>query len=155
MCRVVLASVVASLAAASCGPSGSTPEQEVQQAIHRGEEAAEERDISKFADLVGDTYRDESGHDRRSVVRLAQVYLLRHQSIHLLTRTQSIELLSPTRARARVLVAMAGEPIESADQLIQLRADLLAFDIEFEKTGAAQWQAVNASWRRVGSEDFL
>ncbi|MDH3638608.1 MAG: hypothetical protein OES09_09105 [Gammaproteobacteria bacterium] len=138
-----------------CGGPASTPEQQVRETIRLGEEAAEGRNIGALAGLVADAYQDGNGYDRRALVRLAQVYLMGHQSIHLLTRTQSIELVSPDQAKAKVLVAMTGAPLESVDSLINVRADLFKFEIVLAKTDNEQWQAVSASWQRAGADDFF
>jgi hypothetical protein len=54
-----------------------------------------------------------------------------------------------------VLVAMTGAPVDSVDELINMRADVLRFEISFEKTGTNQWQAARADWRRAELDDFL
>ncbi|MDH3280319.1 MAG: hypothetical protein OEQ18_04220 [Gammaproteobacteria bacterium] len=143
------------LVAWGCSGPPSTPEQQVKDTLRFGEEAAERRDIGALAELVADGYQDDNGYDRRALLQLAQAYLMGHHSIHLLLREQSIELVTPQRAEVAVLVAMAGEPLESADQLINVRADLFKFEIVFVRTGNEQWQVASAGWHRAGVDDFF
>lgn len=143
------------LSVAGCSDPPSTPEQQIRDAIRLGEQAAEARDVGGLAELVAAGYQDAHGYDRRALLRLAQAYLMGHQSIHLLVRPQSIDLPSPERANVEVLVAMTGAPVDSVDELINMRADVLRFEISFEKTGTNQWQAARADWRRAELDDFL
>jgi len=63
-------------------------------------------------------------------------------------------LPQPDHAQATVLVAMAGVPIVSAQELPALRADLHRFEIDFAREGKA-WRVQRAAWRRAELGEFL
>ncbi len=123
--------------------------------IGAAETAAEARDAASLSKLVDDAYRDEYGYDRRAVVNIARAYMLRNQQIHLFTVIKSVDLVQPGRARAEVLVAMTGRPVDRADQLVDLRAELMRFQVELNDDGEGRWRVTGASWRRAELTDFL
>ena len=49
---------------------------------------------------------------------------------------------------------MAGRPIESTEALLDVRADLMRFDVEFVREGD-DWRVRAADWRRAELNDFL
>lgn len=153
--RPIIVTGLAGVWLLACGDAPSTPKQEIKRAIALGVQAAEERDLGKLGDLVAEDYQDDKGYDRRSLLRLAQAYLIGHRSIHLFTRTRSIEISAPKRATAVILVAMAGEPVQSSEHLINIRADLYQFEIVFVGEGDSKWRATGGHWQRASIDDFL
>lgn len=138
----------------ACGGPPDTPEQRVRNLIRQAQEAAEARDWRALGDLVADDYRDKSGYDRRQVLRLAAGYMLRNQRIHLFTRIASIDAPSPDQARATVYAAMAGSPVGGVEQLFNLSADLMRFDLELRTDADGDFRIVHAAWKRARPEDF-
>lgn len=141
------------LAVAACGGPEQPPEARIKTLIAEGEQAAESRDISMLSGLVSDDYQDQRGYDRRTVLRIAQGTFLRNREIHLLTLVRNLQV-DDAAASARVLVAMAGRPIESVEALINIRADLMRFDVELVREGG-DWLVRSADWRRAELNDFL
>jgi hypothetical protein len=147
--------VLAVLLSPGCGKSDpQDPEEQIRAVIAIAEEAAQQRDIGTLKDFVADGYQDKRGYDKRSVVRLVQGYLLRHRSIHLLSKISDFEINSPLRASTSLLVAMAGRRIESEEQLWDLRADVFQFDLNWTQSDG-EWQVADATWRRVRIDDFF
>ena len=85
---------------------------------------------------------------------LLRLQFLRNESLRLFARIQSVSLPQPDRAQAVVLVAMAGVPIASVQELATLRADLHRFEIDFVLEGK-QWRVQRAVWRRAEVGEFL
>lgn len=155
--RLHVRMTVAVLAALSLGVAcsrPSSPEAEVRATLARAEQAAAAKDLAALRDLVAEQYRDRDGRDRRAVEQLLRVYFLRHGSIHLLTRVQSVTFPAPTRAEVVVLVAMAGTPIASGADLTGLAADLHRFELTLAREGNT-WRAVRAEWRRAEPGELL
>jgi hypothetical protein len=140
-----------SLALACSDPE--TPEQRVRAVLAALEESAQQRDPGAMKQHVSDAYSDGNGNDKRTVTQLVAFHLLRNQSVHLLTRVQSLELPEPGEAQAAVLVAMAGAPIDGPDALLALRADLYRFDLSFREENG-DWRVRSAEWRPAAVEDF-
>ena len=130
-----------------------TPEQRVRAVLAALEESAQQRDAGAMKEHISDVYSDENGNDKRTVTQLVAFHLLQNQSVHLLTRVQSLEIPAPAEAQASVLVAMAGAPIDGPDALLALRADLYRFDLSFREEGG-DWRIRSAEWRPAAAEDF-
>jgi hypothetical protein len=143
----------ASLALALACSEAETPEQRVRAVLAALEESAQQRDAGAMKEHVSDAYSDESGNDKRTVSQLVAFHLLRNQSVHLLTRVQSLEIPAPAEAQASVLVAMAGTPIEGPGALLAMRADLYRFELSFREEGG-DWRIRSADWRPAAAEDF-
>lgn len=153
--RMRSALVAMVLLAAGCGKSDpQSPEQQIRAVVASAENAAQQREIGILRDIVADDYKDGRGYDKRSVVRLAQGYMLRHRNIHLLSKITDLEIIGPKRASTSVLLAMAGRRIESVEHLWDLRADVYRFDLGWSKSDG-EWRVATAAWRRVRVDDFF
>ena len=149
---IVLAVITIFLAACSSGPE--SPEQQIQELIGRLEMAAEAKELGVLRDAISDGYIDDRGYNKRSIEGLLRVYLLRNESIYLLTRVKSIEIQSDDHATVSVVVAMAGTPIASDDQLLTIDIDMHRFELTLQRRDD-DWQVVVAQWRRASAEEFL
>ncbi len=116
--------------------------------LARAEQAAAAKDLAALRNLIGERYRDRDGRDRRAIEQILRVYFLRHGSIHLLTRVQSLTFPAPGQAEVVVLVAMAGTPIAPGADLRGLAADLHRFELTLVRERDT-WRAVRAEWRRA------
>src|SRR5690606_1056560 len=94
LCLVALAAIVA-----GCGEQDS-PEAQVRAVIDRMELGAENRDVGDVLDHVSATYRDDHGNGREEVGRLLRGYFIANQSIHLLTRIESLSFPAEEIGRA-------------------------------------------------------
>lgn len=150
---LLLAAVAASLLLSACGGPEQSPEARIRDLISRAEQAAEDHELSVFQDSVADDYQDNHGYDRQTVLRLVQGMLLRNQNIHLLSLVRDVRVEDST-ARARVLVAMASRPLESTNALLNVRADLMRFDVDLVLEGD-EWLVRAVDWERAEVSDFL
>jgi len=140
--------LLAALLIAGCGGKPESPEAQIRALIARAVEAAEAKDVGTLRAMVSDRYSDPHGQDKRAVEALLRLHFLRNESVHLYTRVQSVTVPQPDRARASVLVAMAGVPISSEVELPALRADLHRFDIDFALEDDS-WRVERAVWSRA------
>lgn len=142
------------LAASACGGDPGTPEARIRALLSDAEAAAEAKDAGALKERMSDRYADDRGQDRQAVMGLVTFYFMRHQTIHLLTRVDTIEIADDGSARAGVFVAMAGTPILGVDDLARLRADLYRFEFALAEEDG-DWRVTSADWRRAESGDFL
>lgn len=140
---------------AACAPATPSPEQQVRALLAATETAAEARDAATLKDLISEDYLDERGNSRDDIVRLIQFYLLRNQSIYLLTRIRSLALPTPTRAEVSVAVAMAGTPLPEDASLLDFSADFNVFELTLVQEDDAVWRVVNTRWQHAAAQDFL
>jgi hypothetical protein len=135
------ASVVALTVLAGCSDD-SSPEQQVRAVIDSMEVAAEARDVGDLMEHVSTTYRSADGLDSAEAARSLRGYFVANQSIHLLTRIQSLEFPAPDEARVKLQVGMAGRGGQGAD----LSADLYDFDVALVREDG-EWKVSYADWR--------
>jgi hypothetical protein len=154
MKRAVATLLLTAVLLAGCGADPDTPEAQIESLFDRAEHAAEAADVGALRDMVSDAYSDEFGYDRRTVLRLAQLHILQHRSVHLLRQTRELSFPQPDRAIASVLVAMAGTPLPNRDALAAAHADLYRFDIELALENG-DWVVTGAKWRRAQLSDFV
>lgn len=141
------------LSMTACRSGDESPDATIRAMIDRAEVFAETKDLGGLKDLLSDAYRDRAGQDKRAILGLLFVQFRRHESIHLLTRIERIEL-QPTQAVVTVFVAMAGRPILSASALPELRADLYRFDLTLALENTV-WRVTNSGWRPAALTDFF
>ena len=141
--------------AASCAPDPGSPEERVTALVARAAAAAQAGDLGALRDLVSDDYSDPAGRDQRAITGLLAAHLLRNRSIHLFTRVGSARETEPGRLEATILVAVAGQPIASADDIDALRADLLRLELTLAEEGRGRLKVTSAAWRQASRGDFL
>ena len=128
---------------AACSDPGS-PEQQVRAVIESMEAAAEARDVGDLMQHVSANYRDAQGQDRAEASRYARGYFVANQSVHLLTRIESLKFPSPDEARVKLQVGMAGRSGEPG--AASLNANLYDFDLALIREGD-EWKLSYADWR--------
>jgi hypothetical protein len=132
------------LLAAACGPSG-TPDAQVRAVIARGEAVAEARDLSALMDLVSPTFQDGRGGNRDDLKLYLRGYFVTHQSIHLLTRVDSVEF--PYRDMAKVSLTLGTLGRETAGtSAFDLAADVHDVELELQLEDG-EWRVTRASWQ--------
>jgi hypothetical protein len=139
----------------ACSNEQSTPEDEVRALFRVAEAAAEASDSAALRAVIADDYTDEEGRDKRAIDGVIRYYILRHESIHVLTQVKSLTFPEPLKAQAVIVVATAGAPIDGAGELERMRADLHRFDVDVVREGKAGWKITRAIWRRALLADFL
>jgi len=122
----------------------SSPEQQVRAVIDSLEVAAEARDVGDLMEHVSDNYRDARGQDRQEAALFARGYFVTNQSVHLLTRIESLEFPAPDEARVKVQVGMAGSGGAAGEA--GLSADLQNFDLVLVREDG-EWKVSYADWR--------
>jgi hypothetical protein len=136
--------VVLSVVTAGCGPA-ETPEARVRAVIDAGEKAAEARDLSALMDLVSPAYRDEHGGGPDELKQYLRGYLVANQSVHLLTRVESIEFPYSDFARVRLTVGTLGRETAAATAF-DVSADVndVVLELALEDD---EWKVVRAAWK--------
>ena len=89
--------------------------------------AAEARDVGNLMEHISANYRDAQGQDGTEASRYVRGYFIANQSVHLLTRIESLEFPSADEARVKLQVGMAGRGDEQGSA--GLTADLFNFDV--------------------------
>ena len=131
--------VAAACLLVACG-SRTTPEDEIRALINAAETAAEARDAASLRELIADDYRDADGRGAEDMRRYLHGYLIAHQSIHLMTRIDAIEIEGPEVARAQVTVGMLGR--DSASDW-DLAADIQRLDLRLAREDG-EWRVMRA-----------
>jgi hypothetical protein len=145
MRRCVLVLTTLGLACLSgCGDSAS-PEAQVRQTIAAMEEAAEARDVGDLMEHLSPQFRDSYSRDGKELSQYLRGYFIANQSIHLLTRIESIEFPTQDEARAKVAVGMVGREAAESDSW-NLAAEVHDFDVTFMRE-AGEWKVSYAKWR--------
>jgi hypothetical protein len=126
-----------------CSDSAS-PEQQVRAVIESMETAAEERDVGDLMEHISANYRDAQGQDRAEASRYARGYFIANQSVHLLTRIESLEFPAPDEARVKLQVGMAGRTADAG--AAGLTGNLYDFDLALIREGN-EWKVSYADWR--------
>lgn len=134
-----------------CGREAGSPEDRVREVIVAMETAIEAGSLKEASAWLGADYSDSHHPDRRSAVRTLLGYLYRHKHIHLFTRIQQIDIdPGGTRAKAAVLVAMTGQPIDDPERLLALKAGLYRFELDFTlDQNEDAWLINHSRWQRA------
>lgn len=151
---LVLSSLLGLSLLAACQRERPAPEAQIRTLIQEAVSAAEQKSLGTIRDMLSERYRDDQGQDKRAVENLLRLQFLRNESLHLFARVPSVTVTAPDRAQAIVLVAMAGVPIASVQDLATLRADLHRFEIDFSLENK-QWRVQRAVWRRAEAGEFF
>lgn len=128
-----------------CSDKPLSVEEEIEQYIEQGKQAAEKRDTGDVLEFIDDSYRDEKGFDKKQIKRLLQLYFFRHKNIFLFTRIDEIKVFSNQQAEVKLHVAMAGKAISAANLLSSLRARVYRFELQLEKRD--KWLLKSAKWQ--------
>ena len=143
-CAVAMLSM---LNVAACGGGSSDPEAELRAWLDEAEEAAENKDRRALLAKISTNYADGRGNSRDELGNMFRVYMLRQQSISILTKIDAIELLGDSAADVALTVGMAG----TNNRAFGLNADAYRFELELEKDGG-DWLLIGARWGELGDE---
>lgn len=144
--RPILSWLAACTLLAGCG-SDTTPEQQVRAVIATGETAAEARDLSAIMDLVSPRYEDGRGGSAVELSRTLRGYFIANQSVHLLTRVESVEFPYKDMARVHLTVGTLGRKAGASDT-VDLAAELQDVHIELQLE-RGEWKVTRAEWQPV------
>ena len=151
---LLLAAASAALALLACSGEPDSPEAAVRATLAAIEAAAGERDVDGVRSRISDAYADARGNDKAELVQVAAFHLLRNQAVYTLSRVRSVELGEPGSAQADVLVALAGKPIDDAEALLTVNADLYRFDVSLREEEPGTWRVTSSSWQPATLADF-
>jgi hypothetical protein len=149
--KIIFAIILTSLLV-GCADEKSA-EELFKQTLTEMEESAQQRDIDALMDHVSPDYRDSAGRTREDIRKIAQIQFLRNRKLHIYKHVTQLDMVDETFAEVIVLVAIAGQPIESVDALNSLRAELMQFKVRFQFDN--RWLMQSAEWGRAGISDFL
>lgn len=144
--RITISALAVAVALTACGPERS-PGEEVRAVVAAAEEAAEARDAATLLGFVAADYRDDQGNGAEEIGRYLRGYLLAHQSVHLVTRVEDVELPADGLARLRATVGMLGREV-AGDPAWDLAAEVYEFDVTLAREGG-EWRVIRAAWRPV------
>lgn len=137
---------LAVIAVLCCGCSADDPSTAIEQLIEETEAAAESRNTGHFRALVADSYIDARGNDRERLINLIRGYFLAHQSVDVLSRIESVELIGDDAAEVVVLAGvLARRPGEGLLEGFDGR--LYRLELELVESGG-DWQIIGADWER-------
>lgn len=139
----VAALLIVTAALPGCGREES-PETRVRAIIAAGEAAAEERDLAGILEHVSPAFRDGNGGGRDELKQYLRGYFVMHQSVHLLTRVESVEFPYRDYARVQLRVGMLGRETADATTL-DLAADIKEIVLELALEDD-EWKVVRAAW---------
>jgi hypothetical protein len=96
-------------------------------------------------DLVSPAYRDEQGSGPDELKQYLRGYMVAHQSVHLITRIESIEFPYRDVARVRLTVGTLGRETAAATAF-DLAADVndVVLELALEDD---EWRVVRAAWQ--------
>jgi len=140
---IILLLLIAGLISA-CSDNTASPEDQIRRFIETGVQAAESRSVDDLSDLVHGDYIDQQGRNRDQLGLLLRGYFMRHKSIYLFTRIDSIEVFAENQASVSLHVAMAGTVISDVTALSSLKARV--YRIELQLARQDDWLLRHASW---------
>ncbi len=133
-----------------CGGEPETPEAQVRRALAEMEAAVEAGDVGAFKEWVSERYRDELGHDRRSLAAYLTFQVLQNQRRHLVVRVREIAVRDGALAEVSLHAGLAGRGGAQT-----LRADVYQVDVDLADEGDGEWRVVWAQWFPAPATDLL
>lgn len=137
----------------SCTPS-TTPEQIIDDFVSACEKSIEKGSGRELRNLIAEDYMDSEGRTKQTVGALASGYLLRNKAIYCYWLIDSVIINEDDSLSARVLTALAAQPITDLAILPQMNSDIYWFEITIAEQDN-EWKLVNASWKQAMLEDFF
>lgn len=127
----------------------------IEERIDEAVELAESREADRLLEFVSDGYLDDDGRNKETVGQIVRYHLFQNRSVHLLHKVRWIEITEPGLAEVVVVIAVAGSPIEGIEQIGQIQADLLRFDVEMAEEEEGEWRLTGSTWERATATDFF
>ena len=131
----------------ACGGPDTPAETELRDWVSRGVVAAEAKERRKLVNMISPAYADARGNEREAIEEMLRFYLLRMNSVELVTSIDEIRVIGDSAAEMLVTVGMAG----THDGVLGFSADAYNFALELEQVGD-DWQLISARWGEVGKE---
>ena len=129
---------------AGCG--SQDPDAAIRELIDQGETAAEERDTGFFRSVLSVNYSDARGNDRDRLIAMLRGGFLTHESIEVVTRTESVALNGTDAAEVVMFAGVIGR--RAGGSLIGgLDGQLYRIELELVNNGG-DWEIIGANWER-------
>ena len=138
---------------AGCGQEPTSPEAEIRALIDRAETAVEARDIKPVKEMISERYADRRGRDKQALKGVLAGHLLGHRVVYLLVQVKEVEVQDDDHARAVVVVAMTGVPVESPEALVTVTGRIHRIEVEFVREDG-DWKVVSADERPARIDAF-
>lgn len=148
-----LAALSSLIVLVACGGEPDSPEAEIRALIDRAEASVEARDVKPLKEMISERYADRRGRDKTALKGVLAGHLLGHRVVYLLVQVKEIELLAPDRARAVVVVAMTGVPVESAEALVTVTGQIHRIEVELVRE-QGDWRVIAADERPARIDAF-
>jgi hypothetical protein len=140
----LMGSILAWLSVAGCGDADS-PETQVRHALDAIEQASERRDVGEVMEWVSPEFRSPHGQDTAELRKYLYGFFIANQSVHLLTRIDSLEFPAPDEARVDLTVGMASREAASASAW-NLATEVHDFHVALRREGE-DWKVIFAERR--------
>ena len=116
--------IILFLSVSACSnQSQLTPEQQVEKVIDAMESAIENRNNSQFMEHISDDYLDHKSNTKKSIRKVATVYLLQNKNINLIIRLDSVDLINQHTAAIEATILMTGTKANLTGRLPFLKFD--------------------------------
>ena len=132
----------------------TTPEQIVDNFVTACEKSVEKGSGRELRNLIAEDYMDSAGRTKQDLGAIASGYLLRNKEIYCYRLIDSVIINEDDSISARVLTALAAQPITDVAILPQMNSDIYWFDITIAEQNN-DWKLVNATWKQAMLEDFF
>jgi len=129
----------------ACG-APDTPESQVRKALGKMETAVEARSTSDVLEWLSGSYQDDYGGTRQDASQYLRGYFIANQSIHLLTRVESVEFPVPEEARVKLSVGIVGREAAGSNDW-NLAAGLYDFNVTMKREEGG-WKVTYVKWQR-------
>lgn len=145
--QISIVAIVAALLNA-CGGEPSSPEEQIKAVIAAMEAAAEDRNRRGVSEHIADSFSSDHGGNKQAVDNVIRGYLLRNQSINIVTIIHSMQAISPQEYRVDLSALMAGKGVDLESESGRLKADKRRFQLTFvDESGEGEWVVRSASWK--------
>ena len=132
---------------ACCGGDVTGPEEQVRAWVRAMHEAAEEKARGDIVDGISPAYVDARGNSRDDIDKLLRVYVLRQNTVTLLSNIDEVNVIGGTAAEVSITVGMAG----TNDSALGISANAYRFELELELDGD-DWLLISARWGELGEQ---
>jgi hypothetical protein len=142
-----------SLLLIACTDTPLTAQEQLSNILSEAETYLEARELTSAMAHVDPDYQDNSGRDFRAIKALLLGYLMRHKSIHIFSKIDTIVVHTENEADVVLFAGLAATPQEQGVTPAQWRGDLLRLELQFKRTDD-DWLLKTAQWRRATAQDF-
>jgi hypothetical protein len=134
--------------------SSTTPEQITDDFITACEAFVEKGIGRELRNLIAENYMDSRARTKKDIGAIASGYLLRNRAIYSYSLIDSVIINEDDSISARVLTALAAQPITDVALLPTMNSDIYWFDITITQQND-EWKLIKASWQQAMLEDFF